>query len=110
MDVVDLTNLREAIDGDKELEQELFDEFISSSKVLIIALEQHCAGNSDNEAWRKAAHALKGISVNLGADHLGTLSKDAQEGFEAASPEKNTWLSQIKAEHEKVLQFLSEQT
>lgn len=102
---VDLTNLRAATDGDVELERELFDEYVSSSVGLIAQLEEA----PDNESWRKAAHALKGISGNLGAMPLANLCKEGQEISDSTSPEKAALLAQIKEEHSKVLDFLSAQ-
>lgn len=101
--IVDLTNLREATDGDQELEQELFQEFAESSTELITELE-----NADsNDAWAKTSHALKGISINLGAGQLGAYCKIAQESAEESEETKSELLNKIKVEHKKVLEFLA---
>ena len=103
---VDLTNLRNAIDNDHELEQELFQEYVESSSALINDLRAGLASPAGNEDWRKAAHALKGISLNLGASALGELAMAAQDAFEAAETEKSKMLSDISEEHARVLAFL----
>ncbi len=109
MECVDLSNLRMATDGDTELEQELFKEFISSTTKLINDLENHCHGSNDNETWRTSSHALKGIALNLGANPLGELGKNAQNLFEGSIDEKSSLLTNIKIEHQKVLEFLKTQ-
>lgn len=101
---LDLSNLREALDGDKELEQELFEEFQQSSRELLVELEGLCDGG--NEEWRKAAHALKGISVNLGAFQLGEIAKDAQDKFESGSDEKQGLCQALSTELGTVLDCL----
>lgn len=105
---VDLTYLRELTGGDAELESELFDEFIMSSQKLISELEQALQSNNEEE-WKKAAHAIKGISANLGAKKLSELSKDAQEMLGAQTNMKKNLLEQMHAELTSVLSFLKNQ-
>lgn len=99
---VDLSNLRELTDGDKELEEELFQEFITGADEIIESLST----TNDNEEWRQAAHALKGISLNLGAARLSELSSSAQGNFEQGRDEKNIIIENIKAEYAKVVDCL----
>lgn len=99
---VDLSNLREAIDGDKDLERELFNDFISSSQELLDTLRNA----DDDEEWRKSAHAFKGIAFNLGAQPLGELCMQAQENFEKDSASKQKILNEIEAEYAKVIDYL----
>ena len=107
--VVDLSNFREATDGDKELEQELFEEFYASSDDIMVKLDAHCTENNDNETWRQAAHALKGLAINLGAARLGELCKKGQDMSENSIPEKQELLHSIKSEHTKVIEYLKSQ-
>ncbi len=104
-DVIDLTNFREMTDGDVELEKELFEEFFSSSEECITAMESNCV-DGENEIWRSNAHAFKGTALNLGADKLGQMCKDAQEGQDMSAAEKTTLLEKIKAEYSAVKVFL----
>lgn len=102
---VDLTNLREMTDGDKELESQLFSEFFTSSEECIATLKNNCSDGT-NEVWRTAAHALKGTSYNLGAAKLGDLCKKAQENNAAFSLEKQAMLNDIQLEYADVKKFL----
>ncbi|MCD8563387.1 MAG: Hpt domain-containing protein [Alphaproteobacteria bacterium] len=103
---VDLDNLRAATDGDKELEQELFEEFIHQAEILLQELEAFSGTETDNESWRKTAHAFKGIALNLGAEPLGVLCKIGQEECEAPPERKQEILRGIKSEYAKVHEFL----
>ena len=105
-DSVHLTNLREMIGNDRELEQELFEEYISSSSLLIDELRAYSEKDSDSEFWKKSAHALKGITQNLGANDLSELCKKAQEGFMLTSEDKSKLVTAIEAENKKVLEYL----
>lgn len=95
---LDLTNLREMTDGDKELEAHLFEEFFRSSetlmKDLITAIE-----TGDNEMWRKSAHALKGTAYNLGAQSLGDSCRTAQENLEKEDAAKHNMLNDIQTHY-----------
>src|SRR5262249_28557669 len=106
---VDLSNLRFSIGDDKELEKELFGEFINSSSAIIKQLEKNCTAQNDNESWRQAAHALKGIAANLGAVPLAALCRTAQEKFEHGPDEKTALLKNIKESHSEVVKFLNSQ-
>ena len=59
-----------------------------------------------SEVWRKEAHALKGVSLNLGALKLGELCKKAQDECKASADFKNGLIKDIKTEYEMVRQFL----
>ena len=76
-DPVDLNVLRQMTDGDAALEQELFAEFFTSFEAGIAALKR-LTDPAHQEDWRKQAHALKGMAVNLGAMALGAVCKQAQ--------------------------------
>ena len=102
---VDLTNLRSMTDGDRDLEKALFEEFYSSFEAGIRTLQSNCVDTAC-ETWRKQAHALKGISVNLGAEVLGTLCKNAQEEHLADAPAKHALIKQIQEEYSQVKSFL----
>ena len=105
MDPVDLTNLRSMTDADRGMEKALFEEFFISFEAGINTLQTNI-GESASEAWRKEAHALKGIALNLGAEQLGALCKQAQEELHASAGDKDELLKKIRAEYEQVRQFL----
>jgi HPt (histidine-containing phosphotransfer) domain-containing protein len=102
---VDLSNLRDMTDGDPNLEKELFREFYVSSETCIAALQIN-ADPSVAETWRKSAHALKGIALNLGAQKLGDLCKMAQEEYMADISAKEALLNDIQTEYHAVKEFL----
>jgi HPt (histidine-containing phosphotransfer) domain-containing protein len=102
---VDLTNLREMTDGDREMERELFAEFFSSTEEGIESMAGQCTDGA-NETWRATAHAMKGTSVNLGANALGELCKKAQENDAASAVEKEAVLADIKQEYQAVKSYL----
>ena len=103
--IVDLTHLEEMTDNDKVLMKELFEEFDLSGKQTIEQLEESLiSGNI--ETWRSAAHALKGVTLNLGANSLAVLCKIAQERFEDSTAEKAKMLIEIKAAFIQAQDFL----
>lgn len=104
---IDFSNLREFTDGDVELELGLFEEFIHASSRFIDILRD-LVHEGDIEIWRKEAHGLKGIALNLGAGDLGELARQAQE-FSGSTPEKQDLFRRIEAEHKKVLSALHEE-
>jgi len=104
LETLDLSNLREAIGDDKELEQELFEEFISSTTEILEALNP----DGDNDDWKQKSHALKGLCVNLGAIRMGDLCMQSQEMSENLANQKQDLLSQIKSEHAIVVEQLKQ--
>ncbi|MCB1532887.1 MAG: Hpt domain-containing protein [Alphaproteobacteria bacterium] len=108
---IDLSNLKMAADGDKELERELFEEFIESSTELLSVLKKNAQIDNKNnhETWQKNAHALKGISSNLGAYTLADLCKQAQELLPDSLDTKTALLDKIQKEHESVVAYLNVQ-
>ncbi len=103
---VDLTNLREMTGNDAALEKELFNIFLITAAESITILRNSCEPDA-TEAWRKAAHALKGISLNLGAEGLGKLCEEAQDSATAMQDKKQAMLADIEAEHMRVEGFLT---
>ena len=79
---VDLPHLSGFTDGDLELERELAELYLSTADVY---LDQLAASLDDPEAWRKAAHALKGASANLGARIVAERALAAEQQGPAAS-------------------------
>lgn len=73
--VVDLPHLRGFTDGDLELERELAELYLSTADVY---LDQLAAAQGDHDAWRRAAHALKGASANLGARRVADHALEAE--------------------------------
>lgn len=102
---VDLTNLREMTDGDKDVETMLFEEFFKSANACLSGLQQF-HNSQENDQWRRNAHAFKGIALNIGAVQLSTLCKQAQDGMTLPSQQKQLMLDTIKTEYGLVEQYL----
>ncbi len=103
---VDLTNLREMTGGDSAIEQMLFVEFCKSAQGCVQGLTQFCTeGQAEN--WRKSAHAFKGIALNIGANQLSVLCKQAQDQHMADAATKALMLQSIKSEYALVEEYLS---
>lgn len=103
---VDLTNLREMIGGDAEVEQELFAVFITSSDECLGILKANTGDDADNE-WRTQSHAWKGMSLNLGATHLAELCARGQLHDNYTEEQKKELLAEMEAEYIKVKTFLN---
>ena len=104
-EAVDLTNLRSMTDGDVEMERLLFEEFFSSFEDGIASLQNNIKDDTA-ETWRRQAHSLKGIALNLGAMELGELCKKAQDEPNASTDTKSELLEKITFEYGRVHQFL----
>jgi HPt (histidine-containing phosphotransfer) domain-containing protein len=104
---VNLTNLREITGGDHEIEQELFVVFLESAQVCLKGLRDSLA-DTDHVIWRKQAHALKGISYNLGAQLLGDLCKMAQDDSTTSQEQKTQLLTAIEGEYGLVESYLKD--
>lgn len=103
---IDFSNIREFTEGDPEIEIELFEEFISSSAPLLKNLEDSVS--NDQDLWKKSAHAFKGISLNLGAEALGSLCMQAQN-FDGEDGAKKELFEQIENEYRQVLSDLKKE-
>ncbi len=102
---VDLTNLRSMTDGDTQMERELFEEFDRVFQEGIAALRGLMQSHQQEE-WRKQAHALKGVAVNLGAQQLGETCKLAQEQHCVDQATKSIILCSIETDYAGVNEFL----
>jgi len=102
---VNLAVLHEMTDGDLSLERKMFKAFLYSASGCLAALENSRAEGMD-QAWRQGAHAFKGICLNLGAERLSQLCKDAQDQCAAPQQKKKELLKVIQHELESVRQYL----
>ncbi len=102
---INLDNLHSMTDGNAEFEREIFRLFLVSSREAMASLRLSCDQNN-NEMWGKEAHALKGISLNLGADALGALCKHAQESAAAPQADKEIMLAALEHELTRVHEAL----
>jgi HPt (histidine-containing phosphotransfer) domain-containing protein len=104
--IVELSQLRDLIGDDKELEQTLISLFLTSSVDDLSYLENNCKDGEDEE-WKRHAHSLKGSSRNIGAFGMGDLCSKGQDSYNVSAAEKKELYLQIQAEFDKVKDFLS---
>ena len=107
LDRVALNNIR-ALQrpGSPNLLSKLINVYFSSSQELMASLRDGIA-QADSDAVRKAAHALKSSSANLGAKQLAGLCKDLEALGRANQIERAPALySQVESEYARVTQAL----
>lgn len=73
--VIDFDHLEKYVAGDRELRAEILDIFSVQVRQL---LEQLDVFQTD-EAWKNAAHTMKGASRGVGAWSLGSLCEEAED-------------------------------
>lgn len=96
--VMDWERLRMFTDGNKEEEKELIALFVSYAEESVNVLIENCEEGS-GEAWKKAAHKLKGSAANLGALALSEICYEAEQAHEAAKAEKEIILKRLLASY-----------
>jgi HPt (histidine-containing phosphotransfer) domain-containing protein len=79
--IVDFDHLGAFTDGDPEMEAELADLFLTTTRRYLSAMQTALEAG---QAWSAEAHALKGASGNFGACRVAALARDAE--FEPPSP------------------------
>jgi HPt (histidine-containing phosphotransfer) domain-containing protein len=102
---VDLTNFHEITGRDKDLERELFFDFIEKSQENLEAMRT-AMKTQDKIVWRENAHMMKGACKSLGAFILADLMEQAQD---CASEEKNGLYHKILASFDEVRHFLTQE-
>ncbi|MDD5586596.1 MAG: Hpt domain-containing protein [Alphaproteobacteria bacterium] len=105
---VNLDNVREMLGGDPAREKELFGIYMEASEECLTIMEANFAPENE-ENWRRQAHSLKGMSMNLGAEVLGKLCAEAQNNNTATPDEKKTMLTAIQDEYKRVKEYLFNQ-
>jgi HPt (histidine-containing phosphotransfer) domain-containing protein len=83
LDPATLEQLQELIDGtDASFLTDLFESYLSTAKDSIDLLR----GEVDQEVLRRAAHTLKGSSLNVGASRVADLCKHLENQLRAQPP------------------------
>ena len=103
---IDMEHLCLFTDGDPQEEKELFELFFEQSKMLIGELQNLCDG-SDQDAWKSAAHKLKGSAANMGANPLLELCLQAELNCKKDAEMKQTMLRSITNEMERISDFFN---
>jgi CheY-like chemotaxis protein/nitrogen-specific signal transduction histidine kinase/HPt (histidine-containing phosphotransfer) domain-containing protein len=101
---INMEHLNMFTDGDLGEERMLFEMFLQSATESIQVLK---TSKNDNEAWRKAAHKLKGAAANLGAQSLAEVMKEAEIGFELDAAFKKLICGRITDEMHCITMFIS---
>lgn len=96
---LDRARLAGFTEGDEQLERELTALFVGAAERYLG--EMRCSTGNDGR-WRRAAHALKGASANIGADRLAELARLAEQ--EPAARER---LGAMEQELEAIRAFLA---
>lgn len=102
---IDLAHLRLFTDGDRHEEHELFTIFLDRADDTLDKLDAALRFNN-SEAWRRAAHLLKGASGNLGARKLFSLCEHAEQHAENDSETKKLEIVHIRQALDDVRQFI----
>jgi len=106
---VDLAHLRLFTNGDKKEERELTALFFEQAKYSIEGLLT-AISYGDNDAWRNAAHKLKGAAANFGANKLSQAAFNAEQLEIAAKDIKRELYNQIVNEVIQVAEFMNYET
>ena len=81
--------------------------FLKSSRVSILALRASWQ-KDDPRSWRLTAHAMKGISLNIGAFPLSQLCDEAENNNALPAHEKEPLLIAVENELAVVCRLLRE--
>ncbi len=92
--IMDWDRLALFTEGDAEEEKIFVELFIACAQETLGVLVDECQGGC-NEAWKSAAHKMKGSAANLGAEVLASICLEAEEGAEMEDMEKAKILSRI---------------
>lgn len=73
--IIDETHLASFSDGDRELEDEIADLFISTARGYLRRMSEAV---KEERAWSAEVHALKGAGANFGACRVAALAKHSE--------------------------------
>jgi two-component system sensor histidine kinase/response regulator len=94
INLMDMAQLEEFTEGDMEEEAMLLDVMNDVMAEAIEELQQH-VNSGDDEAWRKAAHKLKGAAGNFGATRMYELCAAAEHECRGDDGRKNGFMAAI---------------
>lgn len=96
--VLDRARLRDLTDGDAEFERELLETFVASARVLLAELRAGLVSRNA-VAVAKEAHALKGVSLNVGATSMAKFAAELEMSARAGKVEPiDVTLEQMRSE------------
>jgi signal transduction histidine kinase/DNA-binding response OmpR family regulator len=94
-------------DGDPVEEQQLIAIFTTYAEESLYVMQMHCA-DGDSDAWKKAAHKLKGSAANLGAIPLSKACAAAEAARAEQTDIKKLMLDGIMMHYQQVCAVLSD--
>jgi hypothetical protein len=98
--VLDRLRLRDLTDGDAEFERELLEAFVASARVLMAGLRAGLM-TRNADAVAKEAHALKGVSLNVGATSLAKFAAEIDMAARAGKVDPiDVTLEQLRSEEQ----------
>src|SRR5687768_10587816 len=98
--VIDRLRLRDLTDGDTEFERELLEAFVASARVLMAELRAGLMARNA-AAIAKEAHALKGVSLNVGATSLAKFAAEIDMAARAGKVDPiDVTLEQLRSEEQ----------
>lgn len=109
VDAIDRAHLAGYSGGDEALEAELVAFFAENAVLYIEELAVAC----DGEAWRMAAHKLKGAARSIGALELGQEAENAEKACgtllaSGGEAEKKQQLDALTAQLDRVRRFFGD--
>ncbi|MCB9988445.1 MAG: response regulator [Rhodospirillales bacterium] len=105
--LVNIAHLETFTDGDRDIEQELFDIFCEQAEIALERLTKAQQADDENE-WKASAHKFKGAAANLGAERLAALCLEAESGYQESAPRKQEFLAALQGGYGEVQGFLDE--
>lgn len=96
--VLDRSRLRDLTEGDAEFERELLETFVASARVMLAELRAGLMAR-DAVAIAKEAHALKGVSLNVGATSMAKFAAELERAARSGKVESiDVTLEQMRSE------------
>jgi len=100
---LNIQQLRQMTDGNKELETQLFNLFCTQAIESLASLYE--AQDSEDE-WRKEAHKFKGAAANVGAQRLSDVCYMAEKSEGLSLTEKKELMQEIEKEMARVESYI----
>ncbi len=72
---IDISLLESATEGDKDLQKEVLDLFVSQLPQYLDAIQRH-----EGEALKAAAHRLRGAALSIGATPIALMASSLEQG------------------------------
>ncbi len=105
---INTTRLRETSNGDDAFEVLLLEAYLRDGASRVVAMRKALT-DKDEDAWRRAAHSLKGASATIGADAVRTIALSLEETDINDNPfGVEDVLAELEQEMEQVRVFLEQ--